>query len=217
MTDHIIFIAGAGQSKKAWDKVTVGMHRSYTTHTFAATDLLPPGAKFSIKSCTNRLYDYMAQNSIKRATLCGLSLGAMIATDFTVHHPQQVKQLVLCGSQVKPNSFLMLLQTGIMRLLSERLLGLPPELTKRQLLDILHESSKVDFSEDLSRIKVPTLVVCGSGDRLNLSASKYLAEHIDDVRLRIISDSGHQINIDNPKELQRVILSFLEKPTKILM
>lgn len=205
---HIIFIAGAGQDKTAWDGVAALLTDEHVVHTFTSTDLTPPDTSFSIRACADELNRYMTENNIKRALVCGLSLGAMIATDFTIRYPQKVAALVLCGSQVHPNPLLMSLQSGIMKALPEKLLGLPPSLTKKQLLAILRESVKVDFRDSVHSIKSPTLVVCGAKDTPNLSASRYLAKHISGAILHIIPGVGHQINIDNPQELHSVIEDF---------
>ena len=208
---HIIFIAGAGQNKTAWEGVAGMLPSGFTPHTFAATDLVPSGTDFSMQSCAQGLNAYMAENNIEQAVLCGLSLGAMICTEFAITYYEKVTALVLCGSQVRPNPLLMLLQNGIMKLLPEKLLGLPPELTKQQLLAILRASASVDFRESVKNINIPTLVVCGAKDKPNLPAANYLAEHIPTATLRIIPNAGHQVNIDNPNELQKVIVDFLSR------
>ncbi|MDR0398156.1 MAG: alpha/beta hydrolase [Candidatus Nomurabacteria bacterium] len=125
---HIIFIAGAGQDKAAWQAVSSKLPDTFTVHTFAVTDLAEP---FSIQTSAETLYKYMSESSIKRAVFCGLSLGSMISTEFAIRYPEQVESLILCGSQVHPNKLLMALQSGIMKLLPEKTLGLPPKLTKR--------------------------------------------------------------------------------------
>ena len=209
---HIIFIAGAGQNKTAWDSVATTLPSDFTVHTFAATDLVSSGADFSMSSCAQGLNAYMTENDIEQAVLCGLSLGAMICTEFAITHPDKVTSLVLCGSQVHPNPFLMSLQNGIMRLLPEKMLGLPPELTKQQLLAILRASASVDFRESVKNIKAPTLVICGAKDKPNLPAANYLAERIPNATLHIIPNAAHQVNINNADELQKVIVDFLNKP-----
>ena len=209
---HIIFIAGAGQNKTAWDGVATTLPSDFTVHTFAATDLVSSGADFSMSSCAQGLNAYMTENDIEQAVLCGLSLGAMICTEFAITHPDKVTSLVLCGSQVHPNPFLMSLQNGIMRLLPEKMLGLPPELTKQQLLAILRASASVDFRESVKNIKAPTLVICGAKDKPNLPAANYLAERIPNATLHIIPNAAHQVNINNADELQKVIVDFLNKP-----
>jgi pimeloyl-ACP methyl ester carboxylesterase len=209
---HIIFIAGAGQNKTAWDGVATTLPSDFTVHTFAATDLVSSGADFSMSSCAQGLKAYMTENDTEQAVLCGLSLGAMICTEFAITHPDKVTSLVLCGSQVHPNPFLMSLQNGIMRLLPEKMLGLPPELTKQQLLAILRASASVDFRESVKNIKAPTLVICGAKDKPNLPAANYLAERIPNATLHIIPNAGHQVNINNADELQKVIVDFLNKP-----
>lgn len=184
---HIIFIAGAGQDKTAWASLASTLSNAWTTHLFSSADLSSP---FSVQDSADSLNRYMAERNIDFATICGLSLGAMIGTEFAIHYPERVRSLILCGSQVRPNKALMSLQSSIMRLFPEKLLGLPSGLTKSQLLDLLHESSRIDLTDSLGSIKTPTLAVCGAQDRPNLPASRYLAKHIANANLQIIQKSG---------------------------
>lgn len=211
---HIIFIAGAGQNKTAWDDVAATLPSHFVTHTFAVSDLLPSADTFSIQSCAEALNGYMSEHNIQQVVICGLSVGAMICTAFAIAHPEKVISLVLCGSQVRPNPFLMSTQIGVMKFLPKKLLGLPRGLTKQQLLAILRAAAGVDTRESVKNIKAPTLVICGAKDRANLPASRYLAEHIPTATLSIIPNAGHMVNTTNSGDLEKELVGFLGNPSK---
>lgn len=62
----------------------------------------------------------------------------------------------------------------------------------------------------LSDIQVPTLVLAGEQDRLALvEDAEVLASHIGQARPKIIPDSGHLINYEQPKLFHKHVLNFL--------
>lgn len=165
------------------------------------------------------------------AHICGLSLGAMVALQLYQHAPELVASLILSGGQIHPNPFLMALQDTIMRCIPERQLTetsprffreqypelVEPSLTaarqtgKRNLLMTTRTVGQSDLRPILPTITVPTLVLCGSKDRFNLSASRQISKSIPGAELRIVPDAGHIWNLEQPQLFTRTIRAFLQK------
>ena len=62
----------------------------------------------------------------------------------------------------------------------------------------------------LAEIRVPTLVVTGSGDRPELHAvADLLVGELPDVRAEMIEGAGHLPSLERPDELSRLLLDFL--------
>ena len=57
---------------------------------------------------------------------------------------------------------------------------------------------------------MPTLVLCGERDRVNVKLSRRLAETLPDARFEIVPDAGHVANLDNPEAFNRLLREFLE-------
>jgi pimeloyl-ACP methyl ester carboxylesterase len=57
---------------------------------------------------------------------------------------------------------------------------------------------------------MPTRVLCGERDRLNLRLSRRLAEALPQARFEIVPDAGHVANLDNPEAFNRLLREFLE-------
>jgi len=53
------------------------------------------------------------------------------------------------------------------------------------------------------------LIICGSKDWINLSASKQLSKIINQSSLKIISKGGHELNREQPGEFAKAINDFL--------
>ena len=71
----------------------------------------------------------------------------------------------------------------------------------------LHEEP---LDPDLGRIRAPTLVVAAEGDTFcPPRAGEIIAAGIPGARLEVLPGSGHQVELERPRELSRAILSFL--------
>ncbi|KXT74369.1 hypothetical protein STRDD10_00990 [Streptococcus sp. DD10] len=56
----------------------------------------------------------------------------------------------------------------------------------------------------------PTLLLCGSKDKPNLTASRKLSQLIPEAHLRIIENGTHTLNTDFPDSFADEIQQFLE-------
>jgi pimeloyl-ACP methyl ester carboxylesterase len=72
---------------------------------------------------------------------------------------------------------------------------------------------RLDFTERLSAVRVPTLIVHGDTDKpLPFETSgKVLAEKIPEARLAIIKDTGHFPHMEKPELVNEAIWSWLEE------
>lgn len=68
--------------------------------------------------------------------------------------------------------------------------------------------SNLNIASELENIKCKSLVLCGDRDNVNMESSKLLNNSIKNSELKIICDSSHEVNIDNPKNLSNIIYNF---------
>ena len=52
------------------------------------------------------------------------------------------------------------------------------------------------------------LVVCGEKDKVNLPASRRLKEQIEQAKIVMVPNAGHEVNKENPAELRRILTRF---------
>ncbi len=79
-------------------------------------------------------------------------------------------------------------------------------------LQSAHEEPEVLWPEltPLSSLRVPTLVVVGEDDKADfLAIAQHLAEEIPDADLAIVPGAGHLVGVDQPDELNALLLEFL--------
>jgi 3-oxoadipate enol-lactonase len=188
---------------------------------------------FSIEGCASALLDFIRGFSDQgyKIYVCGLSLGAMVALKMAILSQGEISSLILSGGQVKPPRIIMLFQKLIFSLTSKkRILAQIPKtiptddenikaaaredanLTgKAGFINVLKSMGKVDFTNQLSIIRMPTLVLCGEKDTPNLKAANKLAEGIPDAILKIVPGMGHVWNFENPDLFNQIIIEFLSK------
>jgi pimeloyl-ACP methyl ester carboxylesterase len=71
--------------------------------------------------------------------------------------------------------------------------------------------AELDLRPRLSRVSVPTLVSCGSKDRVNIPLSRELAAGIHHPELQIVSGATHLWNLQQPDAFNQTIATFLRR------
>jgi 3-oxoadipate enol-lactonase len=156
--------------------------------------------------------------------VCGLSLGALVALRYAGEHPDRVRRLVVCAGFDRLPVHLRLLQRGM----TIAVAALPKARVRKGLVAGLPEEHRAAALEEIAGVDVvgamregasfrlerlpemPTLVLCGERDRLNLNLSGRLAESLPDARFEIVPDAGHVANLENPEGFNRLVREFLE-------
>lgn len=79
-------------------------------------------------------------------------------------------------------------------------------------LDCIHEFSEVDYTEDLKRIDVPTLIIHGDDDQIvPIGASAMMsAKILKNARLKIYPKGGHGLPLTQSEEFNSDLLKFLQ-------
>jgi len=92
----------------------------------------------------------------------------------------------------------------------QELRSCPPE----TILTDVQAARAMDLSEQATKIDVPTLVLCGSRDRLTPpELSEQLRTLIPRARLGIIEGAGHMLLLEVPERVNQAILDFAKTLT----
>lgn len=209
--ETVVFLHGLGAGTDSWDHQIAALPDGFVGYAPPLSIRREPDRATSMLQVTSdAVLKDLQDRGIDRVHLCGLSLGAMIATRIAIDHPQQVASLVLSGSQVHPNSVLMKLQNAIIRVLPSRIAA-PEGMSKETMLAVLRDIATADFRPELPKITAPTLVLCGAKDRPNLAAARELAEAIPAAELHIVPNAGHEWNSQLPREFSARLNAFLQR------
>ena len=81
---------------------------------------------------------------------------------------------------------------------------------KALMVGVSEELKTLDLTQIAQNCYYPTLLICGSQDKPNLSSMRGLHQLMSDSKLQIIPDGPHTLNTDKPKEFAEKTRSFLE-------
>lgn len=202
-----IFLHGLGQSSSSWDKTIETLNYK--------TDVLCPNlADWLINQVSSyqTLYQELEQychQFDEPICLCGLSLGGVLALEYATKHMDKVHSLVLIGAQYRMPKHLLKIQNLFFRLMPNSMFS-QMGFQKSDFISLCQSMIAIDLTDDLNKIKCPTLVLCGKKDKANQAASIQLAKLIPNAKFKMILDAGHEINVDQPIVLGKEIKTFFE-------
>ncbi|CEW37269.1 alpha/beta hydrolase [Streptococcus pneumoniae] len=200
----LIFLHGLGQSAESWKEV----RNLLTDYPSEAIELFPSGVS-SYQKAKERVYQHLAQET-EPFVLIGLSLGAALALELSSYDLPNLRALVLSGCPLKlAGNILFYLQLLIFKLLPKRVFE-KQGADKTLMIGVSEELKTLDLTDIAGICPYPTLLICGSKDRPNLSSMKALHRLLTDSQFQIIPDGPHVLNKAKPKEFVEKIRSFLE-------
>jgi 3-oxoadipate enol-lactonase len=230
----IVFLHGVGSDKRVWHPQLDHFGRTRRTIAFdypgyGDSDPAPKGT--TRDDYASAIISAMHELGIDRAHICGLSLGGVVA--IAMHHLTPVR----CASLILADSFAVhpdgraIYERGIaasndLRAMAEArvdlLLAQPADPTVRS--EVVETMARIDPAayrvgaeavwladqrERAAAIAVPTLVICGSEDKVTPPAlSHELAGLIPGARYAEIEGAGHISNLEKPTEFNAVVGAF---------
>ena len=205
-----IFVHGSGHKATSWDKTI-----SYMTNN---EDIVCPNLSSILKG-KEASYENLYSSFVKYCSeidgqihLCGLSLGGILALNFTLDFPKKVKSLVLIGTPYKVPKVAFSFQNIIFRFLPKSIFE-TMAFDKKNTFALGDTMKNLNFSDKVKNIKCPTLILCGKKDSANMKSADYLSQSIRSAELKIIENTGHVVNEENPKALAELLSEYyLQSP-----
>ena len=174
---------------------------------------------------------------LRKAVVCGLSVGGMIAQGLAAERPDLVRALVLCDtgakignpemwderiSAIRAGGMAALADAILERWFTARFRAEAPDfpLWRNMLLRTPVEGytgtcaaiRDTDLVESTSRLRLPCLAVCGSEDGATPpDLVRETAGLIPGSRFALIRRAGHLPPVEQPAELARLIAEFLRE------
>lgn len=168
-------------------------------------------APFTIGQFADDLNNFMVGHEISDAVILGFSDGANIAMKFALKYPEKVKGLILNGGNLNPRGVKRSVQIPIEigYRMAKRFAAKSPDANRNaEMLGLMVNDPNIE-PEELSRIQVPTLVICGTKDMIKESHTKEIAEHIPGAKLSIIK-GDHFIANKNYIVFNKEVEDFLQ-------
>ncbi len=174
---------------------------------------------------------------LEKADLLGYSLGGIVALQTAIRHPEHVNQLVIISVPFKHTGWYPEIQTGMASIASEFFIGTPihdayiraapkPEDFPAFVAKMREAMSQdYDWTELVSTLKTPTLIIAGDSDSFPPShAAEFFSllgggkedagwegEHLIPSQLAILPGATHYNIIFRTDLLLPVLVPFLER------
>ena len=200
----LIFLHGLGQSADSWKEV----QELLVDYPSEALELFPSGVA-NYQEAKESIYQHLSEET-EPFVLIGLSLGAALALELSSYDLPNLRALVLSGCPLKlAGNILFYVQLLLFKLLPKRVFE-KRGADKALMVGVSEELKTLDLREIAKNCPYPTLLICGSQDKPNLSSMKAIQELMPNSQFQIIPDGPHVLNRAKPKEFAEQIKPFLE-------
>jgi pimeloyl-ACP methyl ester carboxylesterase len=191
-----------------------------------------------VRSVAQQMADWMAHERMIPCVLVGISMGGVLAQQWALDFPQQVRALVLVNTfaRLRPRSVgvwwyflrravaaMCLGPQAQAELVARRVFPHPQqeELRRQIVQKIVGADRKVyqqamrallqfDVLSRLAELKMPTLVLSGLDDRtVPLELQRQMAERIAFAQQIEVPGAGHGLPVDSAEVFNRFLLDFL--------
>jgi 3-oxoadipate enol-lactonase len=233
----IVFLHGVGSDKSVWRPQLEhfsGERRAiaFDYPGYGDSDPAPEGT--SRDDYAAAILAGMTELGVERAHICGLSLGGVVAIALYSAAAERCASLILADSfAAHPDGEAILqrsktaLETGSLRQMAEArvdvLLAQPAvPIVRREVVDTMAGINPsayligaeavwlADQRERAADIRVPTLVLCGSDDKVTPpSLSRELTHLIPGARYEAIEHCGHISNFEQPGAFNTLVGAFI--------
>ena len=239
--EPVLLIMGLGWTSHMWHRTRDLLAAKYRVITFDNRGVgrsdVPPGP-YAIATMAADAAAVLDAAGVKSAHLYGISMGGMIAQEFTLQYPARVKSLILgctaaggpAALQPAPEVLQVLMRRGMKP--EEAIEAIDPFIYDRGTSpELLAEDRKLRIEwyptadgyisqlqgilaweaySRLPQIAVPTLVIHGESDQLVPPGNgKLVADRIPNAKLLIIPHASHIFPTDQPKMADEAVLTFL--------
>jgi 3-oxoadipate enol-lactonase len=234
----LVFANSLGSDLRIWDGVVSHLVGDFTIIRYdkrghGLSDVpVPP---YSLDDFVLDLVGLLDALEIKEATICGLSVGGVIAQGLAISRPDRVRGLVLCDTGMRIGSvgsweerIGTVKESGLSKLVgpsmerwfsaafrehrsvemqgyANMLLRIPAD----GYLGACYALRDADLTQKTPKINKPTLVLCGDQDIATTpDLGRELARAIPGARFSLIKEAGHLACIEQPEAMANQMMEF---------
>ncbi|HSE90290.1 MAG TPA: 3-oxoadipate enol-lactonase [Candidatus Binatia bacterium] len=237
----LVFANSLGSNLRIWDGLVAHLTEDfriirYDKRGHGLSDA--PAPPYSLDDFVLDLVGLLDALQIKEASVCGLSVGGLIAQGLALSYPERVSALVLCDTGMKIGSFdsweeriRLVRESGLTQLAgfsmerwftaafrdhrrvetqgyANMLLRTPVD----GYLGTCYALRDADLTRETPKIKKPTLVLCGDQDLgTPPDLGRELAQAIPGARFSLIKEAAHLTCIEQPEAMAHQITRFLRE------
>ena len=202
-----LYLHGLGQKPDSWNRVIKETKVSESSVNLSLAGMLK-GKAVTYKELYSA-FSGECDRENEEIVLCGLSLGAVLALNYAIDHPDKVKALVLIAAQYKMPKNLLKVQNILFHLMPNSAFS-KMGFKKADVISLCGTMAELDFSDSLHKVSCPVLLICGEKDTANKKTSKELCHYLNNSCFHELMKTGHEANIEAPEELAIVLQKFYE-------
>jgi len=229
----VLILHGWGSNSEKWERVIGDL--SNNNFKVIVPDLpgfgksQEPSEVWGVEEYCSFVKNLVNSLGLEKFVLLGHSFGGALAVKYASKLPEKIDKLLLVGAacfrRKSPRKKLFYVFAKILKVFSflpsyekirkgfykivVRRSDYP--YTKGIMKDIYLKVIKKDLSEELSQIRIPTLIIWGKKDKIKPLKEAYLIkEKIKDARLAILPEAGHSPYRESPSDFSKTILKFLK-------
>ena len=202
-----LYLHGLGQKPDSWDRTIKETKVSGSSISLSLAEMLE-GKDVTYKELYSA-FSEVCDKEDEEIVLCGLSLGAVLALNYAIDHPDKTKALVLIAAQYKMPEKLLKFQNVLFRLMPNSMFK-QIGFKKADVISLCGTMAKLDFTDSLHNVSCPVLIVCGEKDHANKKASKELTRYLSKSFFYELLKTGHEVNIEAPEEIAIVLQKFYD-------
>ena len=234
----LVFANSLGSDLRIWDGVVSHLVEDfriirYDKRGHGLSDV--PAPPYSLDDFVLDLVGLLDALEIEQATVCGLSVGGVIAQGLAINYPDRVRALVLCDTGMRIGSFASweeriatVKEYGLSKLAgpsmerwfaaafrqnrnvemqgyANMLLRIPRD----GYLGACYALRDADLTRATPKINKPTLVLCGDQDIATPpDLGRELAQTIPNARFALIEEAAHLTCIEQPEAMAHQMMEF---------
>lgn len=200
-----VFLHGLGQTPECWAETIVQLESAEHSVCPNLSEILR-GKDASYQNLYEAVSEICNQ-SRDELDLFGLSLGGVLALNYAIEHPQKVHSMVLIAPQYKMPKNLLRIQNLLFQFMPKSAFQ-ATGFDKRAFIRLCETMMDIDFSNSLSKISCPTLILYGERDSANKKSAVALAGLLQNAEVREIIGAGHEVNKDAPEKMCQAVSDF---------
>jgi len=227
----ILFIHGAGGGQYTWS-----LQKGFFEKHLNPIIIELPGhgesegeGENEIGKYAEHVYGFLKALILSKVFLVGHSMGGAIVQTMALRYPEMIKGIVLVGTGARLKVFPMILNE-IKENFEETVKKInqfafspraPHDLIEKGVaemlrcrLEVLHGDfsacDRFDVMNEVDKIDLPTLILCGDGDELTpVKYSQFLQSRIKESKLEIIPNAGHMVMMESASAFNEKIRGFI--------
>ena len=197
----IILLHGNGEKHQIFNKLIEKLQNNYKVY---AIDSRCHGnsekaKEISYELMANDMIDFIKKLKIEKPIIYGFSDGGIIGLIIAIKEPQLLSKLILSGANISPD--------GISRR-DLLLMKIVYFFTRNKLVKMMIEEPNIKL-EELKEIQIPTHILVGEKDAINIEHTKLIADNISNSTLEIIQNENHGSYIINSNKIYDIIKKYL--------